>query len=124
MIKLVYKSDNKTERWLDRLSNLRIDTILRKYGEQGVAALQMHTPKDSGNTAMSWRYEIEKTSDGYSVHWTNSNINKGVNIAVILRYGHGTGTGGYVAGRDYITPALEPIFEKLANDAWNEVTKG
>lgn len=81
------------------------------------------TPKDSGVTSSMWGYEIEGDSGGWTIHWTNGNINKNVNIAVILQYGHGTGTGGYVAGRDYINPALVPVFEKLADEAWNEVTR-
>lgn len=96
---------------------------LDKYGQQGVEALSHATPVDSGHTASSWGYEIEKNDDNITLHWTNSNINDGVNIAVILQYGHGTGTGGYVQGRDYINPAMRPIFDKIANDAWLEVTR-
>jgi hypothetical protein len=109
--------------FLQRLKNIRIERTLKKYGDLGVSALAEATPKDSGTTAASWSYEIKKDENGWSINWTNSNVNRGVNIAIILQYGHGTGTGGYVAGRDYINPALAPIFEELANDAWNEVTK-
>lgn len=95
---------------------------LERYGEIGVAALAGATPKDSGKTSESWGYEIEKIKGGWKIYWTNDNINKGVNIAVILQYGHGTGFGGYVQGRDYINPTIRPIFDGIATDAWNEVT--
>ena len=95
--------------------------ILETYGRAGVTALASATPVDSGETAAAWGYEIVQTSGGYSIFWTNSHINKGVNIAVILQYGHGTGTGGYVKGIDYINPALRPVFEQLADAAWREV---
>ena len=113
-----------TEKFLKRVREARIENILKKYGDAGVTALMAATPKDTGETASMWGYEIERTGDGWSIHWTNDHVNKYVNIALILQYGHGTGTGGYVAGRDYINPALAPIFEELANDAWREVTKG
>lgn len=96
--------------------------ILKKYGEIGVEALAAATPKDTGTTAASWRYEIVKKRDGYSLYWCNDNVHNGVNIALILQYGHGTGTGGYVKGMDYINPAIRPIFDAIANDAWREVT--
>ena len=118
------QSGNDTEEFLDHLNRLRIMEILNRYGDVGVAALSAATPFDSGRTASSWGYEIEQDSDGYTIHWTNSNFNKGVNIALILQYGHGTGTGGYVQGIDYINPSIAPIFESIANDAWNEVQNG
>ncbi len=117
----VKQSGAKTEDYLTKLQKLHIEEILNKYGQEGISALAAATPRDSGATAASWGYEIEKSADGYSIHWTNDNINKNVNIAIILQYGHGTGTGGYVAGRDYINPVMAPIFDKIANDAWNEV---
>ena len=95
--------------------------ILDKYGKRGVDALRSATPIDSGLTADSWEYEIEKTANGYGISWNNTNVNKGVKIALLLQYGHGTGTGGFVQGVDYINPALTPIFDELANAAWNEV---
>lgn len=116
------REGSKTEDFIKRIQQLHIEEILRKYGEIGVQALMSATPVDSGLTASSWGYEIEKNGDIWSIHWTNSNINDGVNIAVILQYGHGTGTGGYVSGQDYINPAMSPIFEQIANDAWKEVT--
>lgn len=96
---------------------------LDKYGREGVAALASATPVDSGLTAKSWYYEIEHTNGKASINFYNSNIQNGVPIAVILQYGHGTGTGGWVQGRDYINPAIRPIFDKIAKDAWREVTK-
>lgn len=117
----VKQSGANTEAFLTRMQKLHIEQILNKYGQEGVSALAAATPIDSGATAAAWGFEIEQDGDGYSIHWTNDNINKNVNIAVILQYGHGTGTGGYVSGRDYINPTMAPIFDKIANDAWNEV---
>lgn len=98
--------------------------ILDKYGKMGVEALSKATPVESGLTADSWYYEIEKTRSGTTISWHNSNVVKGYfNIAIMLQYGHGTRNGGYVVGVDYINPAIEPVFDKLAKDAWEEVTK-
>ncbi len=97
--------------------------ILDKYGRQGVAALQASTPKDTGKTAESWYYKINRNNGTVSLSFHNSNENKGVPIAIILQYGHATGNGGYVEGTDYINPALKPVFEKMANEAWREVKK-
>ena len=96
---------------------------LDKYGREGVAALSAATPKESGLTANSWYYEIERSKDSVSISFHNSNINTGVPIAIILQYGHGTRNGGYVEGIDYINPAIQPLFNKIAEDAWEEVTK-
>lgn len=96
---------------------------LDKYGREGVAALRSATPVESGVTANSWYYTIEHGNGTAKINFANSHINKGVPIAIILQYGHGTGTGGYVQGRDYINPAIQPIFDKITNDAWREVTK-
>ena len=96
--------------------------ILDKYGRKGVEALSLATPKDTGKTAASWSYEIHHSHGGATINWTNSNINKGENIAILLQFGHGTRNGGYVKGFDYINPALLPIFEEIANSAWKEVT--
>ena len=96
---------------------------LDKYGRAGVAALASATPVDSGQTANSWYYEIERQNGSVSIVFNNSNVNRGVLIAIILQYGHGTGTGGWVQGRDYINPAIQPIFDEIANNAWKEVTK-
>lgn len=113
---------NNTEKLLKKSLGDDWMSVLDTYGMQGVQALSSATPVDSGTTASSWDYEIEKKSGMVSVIWKNSNINDGVNIAIILQYGHGTGWGGYVQGRDYINPALQPIFDKMADAAWKEVS--
>lgn len=95
---------------------------LDKYGREGVAALAAATPIDTGNTAGSWVYEIVREAGSASIVFSNTNVVNGENIAILLQYGHGTGTGGYVVGRDYINPAIQPIFDKIANNAWKEVT--
>ena len=116
-------SFNKTEKFLRRITNMEYKHILEKYAQEGVAALAAATPMDSGLTASSWGYEIRVSRGRYAITWTNSNINDGVNIAVILQYGHGTRNGGWVQGRDYINPAIQPVFDKIANELWREVTK-
>lgn len=124
MIKFRHKGDfSKATRYLERVKGAVRLSDLDKYGREGVAALASATPVDSGLTASSWYYEIVRTNGSVSINFNNSNIQNGVLIAVILQYGHGTGTGGYVQGRDYINPAIRPIFDKIANDAWREVTK-
>ena len=97
--------------------------LLDKYGREGVAALQAATPKDTGKTSESWYYKIERKNGSVSLTFHNSNQNKGIPIAIILQYGHATGNGGYVEGVDYINPALRPIFDKIAEEAWKEVKK-
>lgn len=97
--------------------------LLDKYGREGVAALQAATPKDTGKTSESWYYKIERKNGSVSLTFNNSNQNKGVPIAIILQYGHATRNGGYVEGVDYINPALRPIFDKIAEEAWKEVKK-
>lgn len=96
---------------------------LDKYGREGVAALASATPIDSGQTANSWKYKIEQKKGTVSLSFYNTNIQNGVPIAVILQYGHATRNGGWVQGRDYINPAIQPIFDKIANEAWREVVK-
>lgn len=97
-------------------------TALGKYGVEGVQALSQATPQDSGLTASSWSYEILKQNGNYTIVWINTNVHSGVSVAVLIQYGHGTGTGGYVQGRDYINPAIQPIFDRIANDVWKVVT--
>lgn len=127
MSKIVVKSKgnfSKTNTFFDKLSNIIQYVDLRKYGKMGVDALSNATPKDSGKTALSWRYEIEhdKNNKTYKLSWYNDNISDDqYNVAVLLQYGHATNNGGYVKGVDYINPALAPIFEKIADDAWKEV---
>lgn len=111
----------RSKHMLSRLLNMDIRKILNDCGKQGVEALASATPKRTGKTASSWFYEISKTGTGWAVTWNNSNINKGVNIAIIIQYGHGTGTGAYVQGIDYINPAIRPVFENMANEVWREV---
>jgi hypothetical protein len=113
----------KLTRYLERVKSAARISELDKYGRAGVAALASATPVDSGKTASSWYYEVEHSKGSAKISFHNSNIQNGVPIAIILQYGHGTGTGGYVQGRDYINPAIQPIFDNLANDAWREVTK-
>ena len=96
---------------------------LDKYGREGVAALKSATPVDSGLTAESWYYEIERTAGSTKIVFKNRNVQNGVPIAVILHYGHATGNGGWVEGRDYINTAIQPVFDKIVIDAWREVTK-
>lgn len=113
---------NNTEAFLKRAGNVNIMRILNKHAREGVAALKAATPIDSGETRNAWGYEIQKKGNSFTICWTNSNIVNGVPIAIILEYGHGTKNGGYVQGRDYIKPAIRPIFDKIANEAWKEVT--
>lgn len=112
----------KVTGWLEKLSELFRKGILDKYGEMGVEALRSATPVDSGETAASWYYKVQNSGSSATIEFHNSHINKGVPIAIILQYGHGTGTGGWVEGRDYINPAIQPIFDKIAEEAWKEVT--
>lgn len=122
MIIFKQKGDfSKTEKFLKKSLGRNYVSVLEKYGQQGVAALSASTPVRTGLTATSWSYEIIQNGSSISVIWKNSNIQKGVNIALILQYGHGTKNGGYVRGRDYINPALRPIFDKMADAAWKEV---
>ena len=124
MIVLKQKGDfSKVTGYFERLKEFANLGVLDKYGKKGVDALQSATPVKSGKTASSWTYEIEHNRHVASLIFKNTNVNKGVNIAIILQYGHGTGTGGYVQGRDYINPAIRPIFDEIANEAWKEVTK-
>ena len=124
MITFRQKGDfSKLNRFLERAKEAVKLGDLDKYGREGVAALASATPVDSSLTASSWYYEIEHQNGSVSITFNNSNINKGVPIAIILQYGHGTRNGGWVQGRDYINPAIQPIFDKIADAAWREVTK-
>lgn len=107
---------------LSLFSTYKLMGILEKYGEEGVRALRSTTPKDTGLTADSWSYDIKVEKDRITLSWTNSNVNDGVPVAILLQYGHGTGTGGYVEGVDYINPAMHPIFKQIADSAWKEVS--
>lgn len=124
VIKFRHKGDfSKTNRFLERAKEAVRLGDLDKYGREGAAALASATPVESGLTASSWYYKIERKDGIIRISFHNSNIQNGVPIAVILQYGHGTGTGGWVEGRDYINPAIRPLFDKIVKDAWREVTK-
>ncbi len=114
-------SFQKTERYLKGLGRRQLRPILERYAKEGMAVLAAATPVDSGVTAASWGYEISVTKSGFSVAWTNDNVVKGVPIAIILQYGHATGTGGFVEGQDYINPAIRPVIDKMTEALWREV---
>ena len=124
MIGFRQKGDfSKLSSYLEKAKEAARIGILDKYGREGVAALASATPVETGKTAGSWYYEIKRQNGSVSLVFNNSNINKGVPIAIVLQYGHGTGTGGWVQGRDYINPAIQPVFDRRAETAWKEVTK-
>lgn len=114
---------SNTKKYFDRLKKAIHVDILDKYGKAGVDALTSATPIDSGLAASSWYYEIERTKESAKIIFLNSDIENGFPVAIMLQYGHGTGTGGWVEGRDYINPAIRPIFDELAEAAWKEVIK-
>ena len=121
-IKVTHHGDfKKTKNFLKKVSMLDPRDKLEKYGKMGVEALRSATPVDSGRTADAWYYKVEKKLGSISISWYNSNVNQGVPIAVILNYGHGTGWGGYVRGREYISPAIQPIFDEIEEGIWKEV---
>ncbi len=113
----------KTEKFLRKAQKLSYKSLFDKYGRQGVQALSVATPVRTGLTASSWGYEVHRSASTVKIIWTNSNVVSGVPVAVLIQLGHGTGTGGYVTGIDYINPALRPVFDSIAEDAWKEVTK-
>ena len=113
---------SKLTEYLKRVENSINRVNLDKYGKEGVSALSSATPVESGKTANSWYYEVSRDKSSTIIRFKNSNKSKGVPIAIILQYGHGTRNGGYVQGRDYINPAIQPIFDKIADSAWKEVT--
>ena len=124
MIGFRHKGDfSKLSSYCERVKEAAKIGVLDKYGREGVAALSSATPVDTGLTASSWYYEIKRQNGSVSLIFNNSNINNGVPIAIILQYGHGTSNGGWVQGRDYINPAVQPIFDRIAQEAWKEVTK-
>lgn len=123
MISIRHKGDYaKLTRYLEKMKRAARVSILDKYGAAGVEALSSATPVDTGLTARSWYYKAEVKNNSATITFNNSNIQNGVPIAIILQYGHGTGNGGWVQGRDYINPAIQPIFDKIVNDVWKEVT--
>ena len=122
MITIKQKGDfSKLDTYFERLLEVVNLGKLNKYGKAGVAALASATPVETGKTANSWTYEINRSGDTITIDYINKNSNDNVNIAVILQYGHGTGTGGWVQGRDYINPAIQPVFDSIVQEAWEEV---
>lgn len=115
-------STKRTQTFLQRMQTNNIYLGLERLAQQGVTALEQATPKASGETAAAWSYRITYHGSSVSIEWTNSNIVDGVPVVILLQYGHGTGTGGYVQGRDFINPAIKPIFDQIANDVWKKVT--
>ena len=124
LIKFKYRGNfKKTEKYFKRIGEGDYFEGIKRFAEEGTVALIKATPVDTGKTASSWSYTIKRSKEGVSISWNNSNVNKGVNIAVIIQYGHGTSSGYYVEGIDYINPALKPVFESIAKSVWREVTK-
>lgn len=124
MIRIKQKGDfSKTTNFFKRISDAILKMNFSRYGRRGVDALRSATPVDTGRTAESWSYTVVKTKDSVRIQFFNSNIQNDVPIAIILQYGHATRNGGWVAGRDYINPAIRPVFDELAKEAWWEVTK-
>lgn len=115
-------SFDKLESFLNSKSKLNIMALLKAYGQEGVAALSRATPEESGLAANSWDYRVSSNNGKYTIAWTNSDIENGFPVVIMLQYGYGTGTGGYVQGRDFINPAMKPIFQKIADNVWKAVT--
>jgi len=110
--------------FLKRMSNNDLFSDLERYGRMGVDALSSATPNETGLTARSWVYKVTKSRGLQSIGWYNTNTTNGVNVAILIQYGHGTGTGGYIQGRDYINPVIQPLFDTIANEIWRKVTLG
>ena len=124
MVSFKQKGDfSRTIRYLTKVQKAIKLSDLERFGKEGVAALASATPVETGKTANSWYYEVKRTNESATIAFKNSNIQNGVPIAIIVQYGHGTRNGGWVEGRDYINPAIQPIFDRIANDLWREVTK-
>lgn len=115
-------SFEKTEKSIRKMTSAQIFRSLEKYDQQGVNALRNATPTESGLAASSWGYRVERKRDEWSIIWYNTNVENGFKVAIALQYGYGTGTGGYVRGRDYINPAIKPIFDQISREVWKEVT--
>lgn len=123
VVRFVHQGNfERTSKFLKKMSVAEISASLKSLAQEGVRALSAATPYDSGLTAMSWGYEITRSRTSWSISWTNSNLENGFPVAIMLQYGHGTGTGGWVQGYDYINPAIQPIFDKIADEAWKVVT--
>jgi hypothetical protein len=115
-------SFKNTEKFLKSVSNLNVMGVLQSGGKQGANALSSATPIESGRAASSWGYEVSKKGGVYTIQWTNTDVENGFPVVIMLQYGYGTGTGGYVQGRDFINPAIKPIFDEIANKVWKAVT--
>lgn len=111
-----------TERFLKNVANDSFFANLEAYGKAGVQALADNTPRDSGETAMSWGYKVIRSRTNPGIEWYNTNVNDGTSVAILIQYGHATKSGGYISGRDYINPVIRPIFDKIAEDIWKKVT--
>lgn len=123
MISFTVTGDSKrTETFLNNISKLDILGIMSSCGEEGVAALSSATPIDTGLAAGTWSFDVQAKNGAYTIYWTNTDIEHDFPVAIMLQYGYGTGTGGYVQGRDYINPAIAPIFDEIANKVWKAVT--
>lgn len=123
MIRFTHRGDfSKTTRFLTKAKNKDYRSILNKYGNEGVKLLSIATPEDTGLTSDSWRYEIESNARGITIYWINTNMVAGVPLVILLQYGHGTRSGGFVQGRDFINPTMKPLFDKLAENLWKEVS--
>ena len=123
MIKITQSGSFKnTDRFLKNVSKVDYRSVLNRYGQEGVDALSNATPVDSGETSYSWTYEVTYKNGQYKLEWYNTHMAGSAPVAILIQYGHATRNGGYVEGIDFINPALKPIFEKMANDAWKEVT--
>jgi hypothetical protein len=110
-----------TQSFLEKASRAAIMGVLQSSGKEGVAALSSATPRDSGRAASSWGFEVSKAGGVYTITWTNSDVENGFPVAIMLQYGHGTGTGGYISGRDFINPAMRPVFDRIADRVWKAV---
>ena len=119
---VVSRSGKRTEDFLRKLNRADIYKSLDAEARKGVAALASAVPKDSGLASDSWDYEIERSGNSVTIKWLNTDVENGFPVAIMLQYGHGTGTGGYVQGRDYINPAMKPIFDSIAEQVWKAVT--
>lgn len=124
MISATGKTSKETEKFLETLKSGEIFRNLDRFGKQGVVALAKATPKETGETANSWAYRVGRSRGFYYIEWYNSHREGGAPVAILIQYGHGTGTGGYVAGIDYINPAMQPIFDRITNEIWSEVKNG
>lgn len=113
---------SKTEQFLRKMQQFKVDSVLQSAGQSGVKALSAATPKDTGKAATSWTFDIKKSSSSVEINWKNTDVEGGFQVALMIQYGHGTGTGGYITGRDYINPAMRPVFDQIADAVWKAVT--